>query len=438
MFQKSPYFHPATLVALIAFLIPFGELPKFLGAEFSLIKIGTLVLAGWGVIHCLMTRGRMSRTSYDVPIAGLCVALLITLPRTDYPEELTIVTITIFGYLVFNLVTQNIVTNLAQIRRVLNCYLFSSFLVSLLAILQSVTGKTWVDVSGRDELYLTGKSLVVLGTSSNPNSFATYFILAIPFGLSFLITRKAVFPRLLWGMLITLYTVVTVMTLSRGAMLGIFIACGVIAVIAKNLRMLTISKTALVGALFLSPVLYFLAENPQYGPAAHILRNTEYTIVDKFEAVDVRRHLYRANLLMFFDSPLFGVGYGMSRHYISSYGSPYAGITPHNVLLAIASELGIFALFAYCFILYIGGRVGLKSIHLVRTRQECGVVLALFGGYLGQLIFGLTHSNYVSIAHWLPLSLLPLTYKILLKLRRAELSRPSLVHTIDDHCSSLT
>jgi O-antigen ligase len=404
---------PATWLLLVAFLAPMGELRNYFGEMFSATKVVMVAAVACSLAYKVVHREVFHRSALDVPILLFMASFVFSFAVAEDMEGTAFVWATIAGYLVLNVVICNSVESSAKIYRIVIALVVGVSVASMLGVMQAVTGRTYLGaILGKERLYQTGRSIVLLGTAKNPNAFGVHFAVAIPLVLALLLTVRKKLVRLLLCGLIVLFVVNLLWTLARGAMLGTLAGTGVmVAWLARRNRRLA-AIPIVVGvclAVFLS---IWWKYYPAYGPEALFQSRSTYAIRDKVSSVKNRGALFMANIGLFLDHPIIGVGYGMSKSRVCEYGAAQPNV-PHNNFLGIACELGIVGLVPFVAIIVITVRGALRAIRRARDPATRNMLLGLLGAFTAQHVIGLTHANYVSVSLWLTTGLLIASDKII-------------------------
>jgi O-antigen ligase len=200
------------------------------------------------------------------------------------------------------------------------------------------------------------------GTLQNPNDFATYLIIGLPFCLFVFLNDARLLLRLVAGMGVLGILVYGLKSGSRGAMVALG---GIVAVLFFKVSMANKIKIVVAAAILFPVVLSFI-------PAATLERlATTFAMVTEQEreenrqvalaesSANARMRLVRDGLYVTATNPLLGVGPGQFQ-VAASRMAEEQGITSmwretHDGYLQISSECGVpalliyLALFLYCF-----------------------------------------------------------------------------------------
>jgi putative inorganic carbon (HCO3(-)) transporter len=393
--------HPVIWLYALALLNPFGEVQRFLGGALTGAKAAVL-LTLLAAFANLVIRGRgVKRSPIDLPLLVFALIFIPSFLWAPDLHEMLLVSFSIVGYFLLNLAMNTFITNVHRARNVATFLLLGVVIVSLLGVVQFVTGKTFFQATGREELYkwdVESPDQVhhyrVLGTAKNPSAFASHFVVAIPLLLSGLLASPGWRSRSLFALMLALTSVTLILTFSRG---GLIAAGAGMGIVLWNFMFRGTRQTRRRVFLFLtvfgicvylfwpSQVTYYLL------PVANLGEDV---------AAQERELLVRAEIGMFIDHPILGVGFGNHATLAEKYGAS-APWGPHNIILGILSELGIVGFIPFSLILIQTLRLSLRSLRKTKDVETRALLAGLLGAFVGLHFLGLTHMNYVNIEMWL-------------------------------------
>jgi O-antigen ligase len=207
-----------------------------------------------------------------------------------------------------------------------------------------------------------------IGTSVDPNSFGGLLLLVGALAGPQLVARRPLFSRFVTVVIAGLIFLALVLTLSRGAMVGLVAGLGFVA-LARYRRLL---PAMLVAALFFLLI-----------PAAqgYVLRFVEGLRGEDL-ATQMRFGEYLDALALITRYPLFGVGFA---------GSPdidiYLGVA--NVYLTIAQQMGLLGLLAFLLLMAtVFGYAFFNRHHFRRHPHLDAIWLGLHAALVGGLVAG--------------------------------------------------
>jgi len=227
------------------------------------------------------------------------------------------------------------------------------------------------------ETFAIGPFMRAYGTFEQPNPYAGYLGMLIPLGVGFLLTRPSRKART-HAMVVSLLAVLAVlMSLSRGAWVGIGLALSAMMLFWSRRSLLLLGAGLLAAAPLAA--LAFLNLLP------YEITSRLATALDYFRFVDVAEEVpnpqnwaviermahWQAALSMIASHPLTGVGAGNYPAAYELYSLPgwnEALGHAHNFYLNVAAEMGIPALVVYLWFLITALVVTMKW--LIRSREK--------------------------------------------------------------------
>ena len=203
-----------------------------------------------------------------------------------------------------------------------------------------------------------------LGTLKNPNDFAAYLLLGLPFCIYALITPSESKPNRF--MSVALLPMVAILILKTGSRSGLLVLLGIVTFM--------FFKLSARGKLLIAvPAVLLLVSAPFFVPRSVLARyatllsdsgRTSGGVTDaerqgEFASTssDARMNLLRKSIILTLQNPLLGVGPGMFAVAVSDYSKELGERAPwqqtHNTYTQVSSELGIPALIVYvCLLIY--------------------------------------------------------------------------------------
>jgi O-antigen ligase len=185
--------------------------------------------------------------------------------------------------------------------------------------------------------YLNGSAQLATLKYAQQNDFAFILATSLPF-MFFLLGRTRLLRPLLLGA-IGLVSAAIVLSLSRGALVGL--AAGFLLFVLTDRRRLQVTVTA--GAVAAVGTLFVIHSNPQRFHESLVLKQqiAQQNVSTRFGAWSAAARLAT-------DHPLLGVGPGNFQfHYNALTGQPLGTFTltvAHNALLDVGAELGLVAM----------------------------------------------------------------------------------------------
>ncbi len=255
--------------------------------------------------------------------------------------------------------------------------------------------------------YKFDRFLRAYGTFGQPNPFAGYLEMVVPLGLALVfVWRSGRGDWLRWLALASalIGSAAIVMSLSRGAWLGLGIGVVVAAVVATRRGWRVAASAAVVAALL------YVASRVGLLPAAIADRISQVT--GDFHLLDARGVMptnenysvlermahWQAGWDMFLSHPLLGVGPG---HYAIAY--PQFAILPywtealghaHNIYINVAAETGLIGLIAYLVMIGSWLVFVLSRARAMVLKEPTGLSTAVLVGVVGCLTAVAIHNVF--------------------------------------------
>lgn len=224
--------------------------------------------------------------------------------------------------------------NKKQVNMLLNCFIFISFLLSCIGIVQYFTGFALAETFKRT--YEFGGSIRITSTFSNPNAYGAYLILIIFPLIMLSIYEKNKNKKIVYVLLSLLVIANMLMTFSRNALLGFVLGLLILSLIYS---------IKLIFALGGFGVLIFII--PPVFKRIIGIRNLAQN--------ELRIKLWKTALMMIKEHPILGVGNGnfVARYneYVNKYKElkyyNYKNYPSHNSFLKVQSELGLIGIVSF-------------------------------------------------------------------------------------------
>lgn len=273
----------------------------------------------------------------------------------------------------------NLVNTTEKLFRCIHGMLLSSLLVSLIGVLQYVTGSA--DSLWQDTTMFSDISGRVVSTFANPNVLAEYLILMLPFAGAMLITSENKTERAFYPLTFASLAICLIFTWSRGAWLG-FMVSAILFVLIWSRKFMVAGMFGLLAF----PVLPFILPD---------------NIVSRFTSIgnlgdsstSYRVSIWRGVSKMLKDYFYSGIGIGEGAFSKVYPRYSYAGIElaphSHNLYFQITAETGIVALIVFLILILLFARgsfsffCGKKGIYTYGEKYEKRMKLFSAAGFCG-------------------------------------------------------
>lgn len=348
-------FQPAMVVAAVVLSIPVQSevMLRFMRGEITLTQMVTFALiAGWGV---LFWRRRIWLDSVVVGFLLVLAAYAISFIAVEEPSLWFQESYRWAIAGVFYVVCRSVIHDWRDIRPIIWAILAGVLGVSLLSAWQLLT-----EAAPRD--FFVGGSIRVYATMGTPNTLAAYLEMTVPVILACIPIawfikgefRFSLIERWLLVMAAAAGLITILVTQSRGGLIGILAACGVLWLLFSP-RIRLISGIAAIVVLGV-----FLLTAPGQSQLDRFLEIREETSRDAYEenrsSYDVgagRGALWSTARLMIADNPFTGIGAGEFdenyREYVPSWIDRFPRGQAHNVWLQMGAQAGVWGILGYAF-----------------------------------------------------------------------------------------
>ncbi len=286
------------------------------------------------------------------------------------------------AFILFSVVLVNCVGSRRQLDALVELLVLAGALVSLYGVLQYLfrwgyQSKAWWDSSMFSDITFRAPS-----TLENPNMLGQYLILLIPLGGARLLCAKSWGRRVWYLCCCGLMCLCMILTLSRGAWLGLLFA-GAAFFVLLNPKLILLAPAVLA-------VLYFAM--PQ-------------TVIDRFASIgnlsdrstSYRVSIWMGTLAMLKDYWLCGIGPG-NEAFNSVYPAyAYSGSTAqhsHNLFLQLVCDAGIAALVVFLLLLFVYFRMMCAALHRERDWTCRLLQIAFISGVFGFLVQAMTDYSF--------------------------------------------
>ena len=300
------------------------------------------------------------------------------------------------AFILFALVLENSITTQRQLDNLLMLMVIAGTAVALYGVCQYLFGwgyqsEAWVDSD------MFGDVFRVPSTLENPNMLGQYLILAIPLGGAGLLSAKSWGKRVFYFCCCGIMCVCMLLTMSRGAWLGLLFA-GFVFVLFLQPRILLLAPLLLVALYFVMPDSVI----------------TRFTSIGNLEdqSTSYRVYIWMGTLAMLKDYWLCGIGPGDAAFNLVYPRYSYSGITAphsHNLFLQIMCDAGVIALVIFVLLLFHFFRDVCSAFCRERdsfSRFHQTAVAAGMAGFLVQAMTDYSFYNYrVMFLFWVFIAL---------------------------------
>jgi O-antigen ligase len=300
-------------------------------------------------------------------------------------------------YLLIFLVCAQEIKDIKQIRRIIVSTALAVSLVSVDSAWQLIFGKDFIRGNPLDTCVIS--LFRPTASFANSNVLGVYLAALAPLiaGLAIFYYRgKAKIAMLAAGLLAVAGVV---LTLSRGAGLGVYLALLAIAIVKKRKTMIVILLAALLAYPLVMPKnIKKWAKEINYNPIIFMCN------CDRIST-------YKNTLNMIAHHPFIGVGVNTFSQNYSKYKLPESGayitgknVYAHNIYLHLAGEIGLFGLGAFFYFLFMLFKQAITVYRNLPDEFLKTTALCLIACLIAFLINGLTETNLyyprVTVIFW--------------------------------------
>ena len=285
-------------------------------------------------------------------------------------------------FMLFALAVSNAVTSRSQLDGLVFFLVLAGTAVAFYGICQYLFGWGYQSAAWIDSEMFEGMNFRAPSTLENPNMLGQYLILTIPLGGAKLLSSKKWSDRIFYLACCGIMCICMLLTLSRGAWLGLLFA-GAIFFIFMNPRFMLLIPFCLVGLYFVLPD----------------------TIIARFTSIgnlgdgstSYRVSIWMGTLAMLKDYWLCGVGPGGEAFNMVYPAYSYHGIIAphaHNLYLQIVCDLGIIGLIVFILLIFVFGRMMCRALSREKDHTSRMLQLATLSGICGFLVQAMTDYSF--------------------------------------------
>lgn len=359
-----------------------------------------------GLVGTVMWTRKYTRLYLQFLLIALIylVLHLVIMFGTDQPYDTgllaTVYNNRLIWYLLIGYSLALLVPKLAQPRKIAKIFLIISTIVCIVALAQWILPKDImthfgysVDRGVKPMFYIDDKLDFprVFSTIRDPNSLGAFLMIGSTLSLLCLVRFWNTSKRTLFAGLEILHGLIIVLTFSRSAMIGTFIAHSLALgfVFRKQLIAFLKRYALMLAALMLVVSLGVFTARDQYVVQNVLLHSDESTVLD--DPNELRIKLFQASVEGIADDP---EGHGPGTAGLVSTRLPQ-GLLTENYYLQIAYEVGVVGLLIFLGFLYLI----LRELWIRRDRLVTQALLASFAGLaFASLLFHVWANEAVALA----------------------------------------
>ena len=286
--------------------------------------------------------------------------------------------------------------NLRDLKRLYNIFLFLLLIMVVLGFDNCIRGRYLLEIW--DSYKYARVEFPPVGVFADPNEYASYISITIPFLLVFIRYSGNIIKKILGIVLFIGILFLLVKTLSRANYLAIIFVMG--------FWFFFLMKPKIKFKYIISVVLFILILNMIFSAYLQdrvaIITEQLKTINYKQLSISVRANLIRNSFFIFIKTLGFGVGAGNAEYYMKNYSRYYAHGIPyiHNWLIELLLEYGILVFIGY-LIFYLTLFFNLYKLYFTLTIvTEKMICEALILGLVSFPFIIFDQCPYISLKIW--------------------------------------
>ena len=390
LFRGSIFTQTYLWCALAAFVTPI--LPTM--AVLALVMVGFCSL----FLNILRRRGRLCYASVNRFVVLYAAIYLAAAFTSVTPRDSLLPGLLSVAFILFTVVLGSAITKRQQLDGAIFLLVLAGAVVSAYGICQYVFGWGYQSSAWVDSEMFSSISFRATATLQNPNMLGQYLLLVIPVGGARLLSVKTWKERAFYFISCALMCICMILTMSRGAWLGLVFAAAIFFVLLDP-RLIMLAPFALIA-------LYFIL------PESVISRFTSIGNL-KDNSTSYRVYIWLGSLAMLKDGYwLSGVGPGEAAfnavypaYSYNTIVAPHA----HNLFLQIVCDAGICALIVFVLALFWYFRS--LCAGLAKEKDFTGKMLhiAFISGMVGFMVQAMTDYSFynyrVMLIFWVYLAL---------------------------------
>ncbi len=379
-------------VIIILALIPLFFAGLFQGGYFPWEVYATLLLSLPAIALFLFKKvykkEQLRKSGADKGIFAYFIVAFISLFFTVYFHATLTEFYKVLIYISLFYIIYDSINSKKDVEFLLNSVLLLGLILSILGVLAFIGIKN--NLHSAFFVFLKNNGFVqgsrVSSTLQYANTFAAFLILQFFVSVGFLIAKKNVILRVVYGVLSLLFLVTLLLTQSRGGIIAFILALIIYFIFAKgNDR--KISALGVVGIIIVFAVVVVAKKNVflpvfkgLWGRVSALLA----FLHGKYNAsLGNRENMLKDSFKILKEHPIFGTGNGTYQYVYMKYRSVYFfSKFPHSIFFQVLDEMGIIGAAAFLYVLY-----DLTRKAIIKIRKYYSILdVALFSGLMGMLI----------------------------------------------------
>lgn len=310
--------------------------------------------------------------------------------------------------------TVNLIRSMEWVKRCIFMLVTSGIFAAFIGALQIFIGgfeSGWIDQSAFSYI-----SVRITSTFDNPNVFASYLILLVPYALNMLVSSEKIGDRISKFDIMALFLLCVIETWSRGAWISVFVSL---------IAYLLMYSKKTVPYVFLGGV-GLVAGAPYVAPN---LTDRLLSIANRGDtSIGYRISIWKSVFKMIGGNFITGIGYGQaafeSMYLPFAYSGAFAAKHTHSLYLQILAGMGAVGVILFGVIVFLFVQCAFEYLYRVKAGVNRGRVIAGVSAIFGILIMGLAdhvwYNSRVFMAFWLVIAVVVAEVRVCLGEREKE------------------
>ena len=389
--QKKAELNLNFIIILLA-LIPLFFAGLFQGGYFPWEVYATLLLSLPAIALFLFKKvykkEQLRKSGADKGIFVYLIVAFISLFFTVYFHATLTEFYKVLIYVSLFYVVYDSINGKKDVEFLLNSVLLLGFMLSILGILAFIGVKGNLRSAFFEFLKNSGfvQGLRVSSTLQYANTFAAFLILQFFIAIGFLLEKKNVILKAIYGVLSLLFIAILLLTQSRGGIIAFILALIIYFALVKG-QDRKVSAVGLVAIVLIFAVMVLIKKDIFVAAFKSLWIRISALFAflgGKYNAsLGNRENMLKDSLKILKEHPIFGTGNGTYQYIYMNYRSVYFfSKFPHSIFFQVLDEMGIVGAAAFLYMLY-----ELIRKAVIKIKKSYDVLdVALFSGLMGMLI----------------------------------------------------
>ncbi|WDV45260.1 O-antigen ligase family protein [Clostridiaceae bacterium M8S5] len=340
----------------------------------------TLIVGLFIINKMFVSNRRLTKNQMDIPVLiFLAMAVITTIISVDLRGSLRDISVHLVA-ISFMFIMINSINKKEDLNILATVFVIAAVLLSLYGLYQFKVGvkldKAWVDEANNPDLLTR-----VYSVFGNPNIFAEYLIMAMPFSVALFWSSKRLIKKAMFLGTTLILVLTLVLTSSRGGWVGFAFGMVVFVVL--------VDKRLLLGAIPVGLVTIFLMPASIINRIMSIANLSDSSTTTRFKIWDITLDMLR-------DYWAQGVGFGYMpfKKTFVTYIRTMNVFHAHNTYLETFAEMGIFGLIVLILLIFV-----VFKYTIIAIKNASGYLSVMGAGALAAFASVLCHGLFDSILY---------------------------------------